>query len=293
MLKDVGIFAGGDAFDFVGLTSNTAHTRKRGSAAFSMPRTAVEALLAANASADAIAAYLVLAQHTGPEGIYSKAGLSAISRRLGANAFQFPAVRDSLLFLASAGFISEVLVLLDRVSDPLSGRCDLMPDDADVLYELGSESPSSSGGSGELLALSTAIARAGGSSARSGDGIAGHYAVVHAAQQVALMGICRLRHAPQNVRAPVVAEAVRDRAERQKDAQRLYRRVCDANGIEHRLDEEAGQRGGGGRSVRRYRSREESEAHAFEVARQWAESGVSETAATSTTAIESTAIRIQ
>ena len=57
----------------------------RGPSSFSLPRVVVDALIDQKASAHQICAMLVIACFTGPDGMYSTAGISAVSRYTGAN----------------------------------------------------------------------------------------------------------------------------------------------------------------------------------------------------------------
>jgi hypothetical protein len=60
-------------------------TRKKGPASFCVPRTAIDALLDAEATAYEICAYLILAQFTEATGVYSSASVKAISTYTGGN----------------------------------------------------------------------------------------------------------------------------------------------------------------------------------------------------------------
>lgn len=58
---------------------------KKGSASFCVPRTALAALINAQASAVEVCAYLVLARFTDPSGMYSTASVSAVARYVASN----------------------------------------------------------------------------------------------------------------------------------------------------------------------------------------------------------------
>ena len=67
------------------MTEQQAKGAPRGSGSFCVPRTAVEALLDAKATAYEICAYLVLAKYTDESGRYSPASISAMNKATGAN----------------------------------------------------------------------------------------------------------------------------------------------------------------------------------------------------------------
>jgi hypothetical protein len=87
----------------------------------------VEALLAANATAYEICAYLVLANHTDPTGRYSTASTSAINRRTGANKVKDGPIAKALQRLQSIHAVRRAVS--DRANDKnyLGSKCDLGP----------------------------------------------------------------------------------------------------------------------------------------------------------------------
>lgn len=81
------------------------HTR--GSSSFWIPRKAINALLKAQATADEIAAYLILAKHTPATGDYSTAGIKAIRTRAGMGVPRAESAMQSLLTINVNGTRSE------------------------------------------------------------------------------------------------------------------------------------------------------------------------------------------